>query len=169
MGQRLNTVTDDKYLAASKNPDYCRIIKAVTNGFSKQLDLDAREACGLMGLWKALKKFDPSYGQKFTSSLHRYVKWACLNELKRAKREASQTVRLHEGNAPLSPPLDTDKIDFSDKVAELPKKWRKLIEWRYHDRRTIQEISKKIRLSRECTRLKIKTAVRKLMKLCGVS
>ena len=66
-----------------KNPDVVNIMNAVSNKYSKSIDLDEIDSIKMLTLWKCVKKFDPDRGAKFTSYLYQQLSFAFKNELKK--------------------------------------------------------------------------------------
>ena len=84
-------ISDKEFEEAYKNTDNRNMIRMVCASFSNTLSSDILESCGMLALWKCLRSHDEKYGQKFTSSLYRFVRWECIRELVSHNRKPTLT------------------------------------------------------------------------------
>ncbi len=79
---QLREVSDQEYETAYKSPDNRKVINAVLKKYRKQLSYEDLRSFGMIGLLKTLQRHDSSFGQKFTSNLHKFVNWQCIDALR---------------------------------------------------------------------------------------
>lgn len=79
-------VSNQEFQEAYELSDNIGIIKEITSRYRNILDESDRESCGMQGLWEALVNHEENRGQKFTTSLFRYVTWRCDNCVRRIKK-----------------------------------------------------------------------------------
>ena len=89
-------ISDREFEEAYKNPDNRNMIRMVCSSFSNTLSPDILESCGMLALWKCLRSHDEKYGQNFTSSLYRFVRWECIRELVSHNRKPTLTQETTE-------------------------------------------------------------------------
>jgi len=178
-------ISDTEFNEALANSDNANIIKAVTQRYCGVLSSDDLRACGLHALWRCLQYHDPSYGQKFTTSLHRFTDWECKRELR--KQRGGKTKRavvivplyeqsvetLHEnqdflGNN-LYNPLNEELEHVRERMGQLPFDWqRQVVEQYYFKHMTMEQIGRANGYSKEAARQKINKALTCLRRLCEV-
>ena len=71
----------DKIENYLKNPDVVNIMNAVSNKYSKSIDLDEIDSIKMLTLWKCIEKYDPDRGAKFTSYLYQQLSFAFKNKI----------------------------------------------------------------------------------------
>jgi RNA polymerase sigma factor (sigma-70 family) len=79
-------ISNEEFNRAKADPDNRGIMRAVAADYRPCLDPDELESACDIALWRALQYFDPSFGQKFTSSLHRVTGWECARAAQRKRR-----------------------------------------------------------------------------------
>ena len=75
-------ITSEQIENVVADPTNARTIGAIKARY-RNLHVDTLTSCIYTGAWKCLQKFDPSYGQSFSSSLFRFINWECLRESRR--------------------------------------------------------------------------------------
>lgn len=149
-------MTNEEFAAAYCLEDNRRVIAKALKAYERSLSEDDLLECGMVALWRTLQKHRPELGQKFTTSLYRFVNWECLNLVRRAKRE--KVVYL--------PEVVAEVVDNSSGIEEylsrLTSADRDLVRWYYLEGHTIVEIGRRIGLSKEATRKRIGRAFQNL-------
>jgi DNA-directed RNA polymerase specialized sigma24 family protein len=165
-------VSDAELRAAYADPDNRGIIRGVLMGYRKQIPHDELESCGLHGLWQALRKHIPDHpsGQKFTTSLHRFVVWACNKELRRMRA-------AHRRGSPLALPETADPrherairaADASfvvERLRLIPREYRIAVREYYLEGRTTEEIAYRNGWTQDAARARVHAGVCRLREVC---
>ncbi len=141
-----------------KNPDVVNIMNAVSNKYSKSIDLDEIDSIKMLTLWKCIKKFDPDRGAKFTSYLYQQLSFAFKNELKKKKQ------MWYRDNAQIDSANSNDSydshIEFRDTISGLPEDVSTILQQRFLGNMTMVEIAKANGYSRETARRRLQTAIK---------
>ena len=139
-----------------KNPDVVNIMNAVSNKYSKSIDLDEIDSIKMLTLWKCIKKFDPDRGAKFTSYLYQQLSFAFRSRVKKKKKEySSEFVRDN------TPCLKTQSdMNCYDILEGLPLDVSSIIKQRFVENMTMKEIGNANGYSRETARRKLLKAVK---------
>tara|TARA_Y100000296_G_C5179860_1_gene263094 strand:- start:19034 stop:19501 length:468 start_codon:yes stop_codon:yes gene_type:complete len=134
------------------NPDIKNIMNKVCIKYRRGIDLDELESIKMVTLWKCIAKYDPSRKTKFTSFLYQHLTFACKNQLKKKKLEYS-----------------CDNIETMDHrnfntgigylVEGMPEKPAKVLQQRYVDNMTMNEIGRENGYSRETARRRVISAI----------
>ena len=141
-----------------KNPDVVNIMNAVSNKYSKSIDLDEIDSIKMLTLWKCIEKFDPDRGAKFTSYLYQQLSFAFKNELKKKKqmwyRDNTQIDSVNSNDS-----YDSH-IEFRDTISGLPEDVSTILQQRFLGNMTMVEIAKANGYSRETARRRLQTAIK---------
>lgn len=141
-----------------KNPDVVNIMNAVSNKYSRSIDIDEIESIKMLTLWKCVKKFDPERGAKFTSYLYQQLSFAFKNELKKKKQmwyRDNNQIDIIKNND------DYDSsIEFRDTISGLPEEVSRILKQRFLGNMTMVEIAKANGYSRETARRRLKRAIK---------
>lgn len=157
-------VTNQQFEEALKNKDNVRLINFITNKYAKKLDKDIRRECGLIALWRALKKYDPKFGQKFTSSLYRFIHWECRREL--AKRDQEDYQIKGNRRRVRDEFVDIDNKEFVEHYLDLlPAEDREIIRMHYLEDVSVTNIADKFGWQKEVVRKRIKASMLMLQEL----
>lgn len=153
-------ITNAEFEAAYRNQDNKNVIKSVLDGYASQIDPHDLESCGMAALWRALAKHNPNAPskkdpsrpchQKFTTTLYRYTNWACKRQLEKDRRFANQKTLPSDMVADLD--SNPAILHLRDCVESLPDQDRTLIQQRYYDRMTFDEIGQANGFSRGMAR-----------------
>lgn len=157
-------VTSQEFEEAYANLDNVRVMRTVTNKYSKILSVDDLKSCALQGLWRCLAYHDDTK-QKFTTSLWRFTNWECRRELAkmRYKKNSMYTQSLSNMDVEYKPnPAIQDMMECMELLPDTDKN---IIQQYYFERRTMEEIGQINRYSKEAARTKIKKAVKKLREI----
>tara|TARA_R110002051_G_scaffold52514_1_gene99653 strand:- start:234 stop:725 length:492 start_codon:yes stop_codon:yes gene_type:complete len=114
--------------------------------------------CQLLGLWKALKKYDPERKKKFKNFLYTSIDWECKLYLRKNKRKEVSCVYDSADNnfEPFEP------IEVMDIVDCLIPRLKIVIKQRFFENFTMEEIGNANNYSRETARRYLKEAIEKL-------
>lgn len=162
------------------------ILHSVSSKFVRtgQLDEDEASACEMNALWRCLSYHDDSHGQKFTTSLYRFIEWECRRERSNKKKKAER----HKMERSVLPLIARHAVDEHDswgssdtrecdlveaisrkeeiltKLDELPYAWQRTIIRQYYlQGMTHEQIGfHNGGYSKETARLKLDQALREL-------
>lgn len=168
--RELREVSDEELQVALKNPNNRAIIKKVGRYYRSVLSYDESYSCGLIALWKTLAKHDPNRGQKFTTSLYRFMKWECLRLISRSKanrwklsQEITEDV-LRKSNGVSN---KSETLEYVREVmGYLREHDRNLINAYYVEGHTIEEIALSMEVAKESARQQLISAFDRLKELC---
>ena len=162
------TVTNDQFLTALNNRDNHNVLYSAAAVFAKAIDEDDLDQCCRIALWKALQDHDDRHpsAQKFTSSLHRFVRWECLNYL-RAQRRAQRRNRTF---LPIVKEPQTSCLGafLQEHLSHLTHTEQETMHQFYFEKRSLREIASLTGESVSCVRDRIELAVGRLRILAGV-
>jgi len=117
---------------------YLPMITKLVVQYASTLTPDILAAAGDMALWRCLQSYDPSFGQKVSSSLYRFVHWECLRAIKDNKCKnisiSSDVIGDEE--------LVSIRMILDDYLSLLPRKARRIVEARFLENRTLDEIAR---------------------------
>lgn len=161
---KTKVVSNEEFETALNNKDNALLIYSITNKY-RGLDAETKRECGLTALWRALQKFDASYGQKFTSSLYRFVHWECRRFLARGKNK-----RTFVSVKPLEQE-DVSELETKEFVERyvklLPAYNREIIQLYYLEEKPLREIGKAYKLNNKELKVKLDESVAMLRKLAA--
>lgn len=157
-------VSDEEFYRAYRIPDNRAIIRSVLRRYANSLPQEDLDSCGMHGLWRALMYHRDSFGQKFTTSLHRFVVWEVRRELRRVNtKKLKSTVSLGSHDYVDENSEENENWFFVDSISVLPNEDQRSILWMYYvDGLTLEQIGNKNGYSKETARQKIGKAIRTL-------
>lgn len=161
-------ISNQVYQAAFENQDNTKIIYSALRHFHGSLDADERHECGLHGLWRALKSHDPTKGQKFTTTLYRFVQWEARRAMKNKLRDRKKADKVGVTGIPIDTYIDEDftlSIETDDLLDQLEEKYRVIIKQKYLEGFTLNEIGQHHGFTSEAARQNVDKALVKLRKL----
>ena len=162
----MKTVTDQEYAEAYDNRDNTNIIHAALRPYNSMLDVDERKECGMLALWEAMKNHDPTKGQKFTTTLYKYVRWHAQRAIQRKHQEKLKADNFCPANPETFYVGDfIEKVELEDLMNKLEERDRTILRQKYIEGYTLQEIGEFHGFTREAARQNLKKARRKLRKL----
>lgn len=139
-----------------KDKNIINIMNKVSWPYKNNIDADEIESIKMDILWDCINKYDPSKGSKFTSYLYQQLSFAFRSRVKKKKKEyASEYVR--DSMACLK---TQSYMNCYDLLEGLPKDISKIIQQRFIDNMTMNEIGNKNGYSRETARRKLIKAVK---------
>lgn len=68
-------VSNEEYTKAYNNKDNRNIIQSYIKKYRKSLPWDVRKSTGMYALWRCMQYHEEGHGQKFTTSLCRFLGW----------------------------------------------------------------------------------------------
>lgn len=168
MGLTKREISDEEFARAFRDRDNVGIIRGVTQSFT-QLGQDERDSCALNGLWRTLMYHQDGKGNKFTTSLHRFVRWECQRALSRQKKAPPPLPSVNIPDPSYSQE-QTEREDtlshIRDRLLSLPEPLRVAVEDYYFNNMTMQAIGNKHGYSKESARLKIRRGLALLKEAC---
>lgn len=171
-------VSNEEFEAAMKNKDNANLIRSISKRFYPLIDHeDLRSACHL-GLWRALQYHDPKFGQKFTTTLFRFVRWECQKELRRQGLAKKRFVQFPQADYSSYDTAEEDGrlLDFErrdelehvkSRMKKLSGEHRRLVEMRYIKGMSTEDIGEVQGYSKETARKRLMEAVNVLREVCN--
>lgn len=150
-------VNDKQYITALKNIDNVKIMQKASSKYRGSLDIDEIKSCQMIGLWKAMEKFDENHGIKFTTFLYNVVRNECRKRIRQSTAEQSYPNFY-------STPVAKLENFFSEAVDSLNYPLNKIIELRYMDSMTLKEIGKELGMTKNTIRRNIQKALKQIKK-----
>ena len=136
------------------------IMRAVESRYKNTIDSDDLSSISYETLWNCINKFDINRGAKFTSYLYQQLNYAFKNQLKRDNKNRSHATDNIEKSF-----SEDVRLEVMDIINSMPDDLGKVLQQRFIDNMTIQEIGKHNGYSRETARRRIKKAFRKCREL----
>ena len=155
-------ISDKEFEEAYKNTDNRNMIRMVCASFSNTLSSDILESCGMLALWKCLRSHDEKYGQKFTSSLYRFVRWECIRELVSHNRKPTLTQETTEDFED----FNAENDEIMEFVNLLSPNQREIIYLRFYENCTFAEIGQKQGYTKQAARQNVNKSISRLRELC---
>lgn len=167
MAGNLKPVSNEQLRVAQANSDNRNIIKKVLQQFAGLIHSDDLERCGLHGLWRTLQNHDDRFGQKFTTSLTRFVRWECLRELRQQRSSRKNFLPIGEScdDYAENKSHQEEMVHVRECMQFLSKEHRRLLEEYYLEQWTMEEIGALHNMSKETVRQKLEAAIRRLREL----
>ena len=139
------TISNSEFNNARKK--HLTTIQNTCKAFNGALSPDALVACGDIALWRALQSFDASFGQSFPSSLYRFVRWECFraiqeNQSREINMNGGDTIECNDNSTLRQMILD-------DYLSVLSNRDRRIVEARFFESCTLQEIAHREGYSRQ--------------------
>lgn len=152
-------ISNEEYEQAYNLIDNKKIMNSAAKSFRGQLSRDEIESCCNYALLKCLEKYDKSYNQKFTSSLYRFVKWCCLQELNKTKRRI-KTTEINS-NITINNNFNINR-DVQNILFMLSQEDREILTARFIEQKTFLEIGNQYGYTKQRARIIINRLLRKL-------
>lgn len=140
----------------------------VTNRYSKYLTKQQIKTCMMYAIWRCLENHEEGRGNKFTTSLWRFIKWECQRELRKQFKSPNSPNIMSIGdlkNFDITSGNNDEVKNLRECIALLPEEDVKLIHEYYYDKYTMKEIAERNSYSKETARQKIKKATDKLKEM----
>ncbi len=160
-------ISNKEFEEAYKDTTNNKIIRKAMKKYIQYMPKEEIKNCGMIALWKSLKKFNPEKNMKFTSFLYRMVCFECMGFIGKDKK-----IRTYKTKERLDPkPIDelslpymsgTNYDEFDDMISVLPKKLAKIVKLRIVYNMSFEEIGRINKFSHETARRKLKLAYSKL-------
>lgn len=165
-------VTNEEYNAAYNNLNNRRVTNKVLSFYKDRIDSETLKTLGLQGLWRCLQFHDPERENKFTTSLWRFVTWACESEIKRLSTkknsETKKKIKFTDMNFDY---VGNDikqefTLDiFTDIEELLDAEYSEILKLRFQKGMTLQEIGEQFGYTKEAARQKLNNAIIQVKKL----
>lgn len=162
----MRDVTNEQLQEALKIEDNRNIMRKVTSRYAALLHPDDLYTCSLHALWRTLQCHDPSYNQKFTTSLFRFCEWECKRELrKNSTKVLSMTVPLEQASQAdvgeeTFPTVDDEWIQ--EAIDQLDEEDREIIQFYFLQGHSLREVSARFGWSKQIARKRKNEAMEKL-------
>jgi RNA polymerase sigma factor (sigma-70 family) len=159
-------VTDQQIRDALNVEDNRNIMRKVTSKYAAMIGVDDLYTCSLHALWRTLQCHDPSYNQKFTTSLFRFCEWECQRELRKKRTKVlSMTVPLEQASQSeigqeILPSVDDEWV--REAIDQLDEEDRKIVQFYFIENHSLREVSAKFGLSKQAARKRKTEAMQKL-------
>lgn len=148
--------------------DNHKLMRSITNKYANVLTEEEIYSCMMRATLRCLAHHENDKGNKFTTSLWRFITWECNRELtKKFKETNNQFVSINEFDN-----FDYQAVEESDDISNLrecigllPQAEQELIKEYYFDRYTMEEIGVKHKYTKEAARQKINKALVKLKEI----
>lgn len=142
------------------------MMEEVVKTFGRKLREEEKFGCMQVGLFRCMKWHQCGGKQKFTTSLHRFVRWECLNAIRTADKHRRMTVSLSRMEDFSRPVGDHELIeDLYECVGMLGDDHRLLVEQYYYYGYTLREIATRNAFSLDTARQRLKKAITALRNL----
>jgi len=150
---------DLDFETAKDNLDYIRIAKTATRKYMKYLTEEEAYSLQMLGLWDAVRKFDPTRGTKFTTFLYTRVVFAVKNYHMNKEQKYKARHKSYE-HSDLSSVANSKKLFATtskvlELITDLDEDDRTLLEERYIHNMTYDEIATRHGYCKETARRKI--------------
>lgn len=162
----MRKVTDEQFREALDIEDNRNIMRKVTSRYAALLHPDDLYTCSLYALWRTLQCHDPSYNQKFTTSLFRFCEWECKRELrKNSTKILSMTVPLEQAaqsdvGEETFPTVDDEWI--KEAIEQLDDEDREIVRFYFIEQHSLREVSARFGLSKQAARKRKNEAMKNL-------
>lgn len=130
-----NQISNEDYNKAYKNVEHKKIASAIFAKYGKSLNKDEYKECYFMGLWEALRNFNPTKNTKFTTFLHLNIVWEIQDTLLKKKKEK----RKYITNANLGIYFSKERTNLMECLTD---EEMELYHERYIENKSIREMSK---------------------------
>ncbi len=165
-------VTNEEYNEAYNNIHNRRVTNKVLSLYKGRIDSETLKALGLQGLWRCLQFHDPNRENKFTTSLWRFVIWACESEIKRlsTKKNSETRKKIQYSNMNFDYIGNDIKQEFALDVFTdiddlLEEEYSTILKLRFQKGMTLKEIGEQFGYTKEAARQKLNNALIQVKRL----
>lgn len=155
-------ISNEEFKEAYKNEDNIKIINSVLNRYREYLDKDSLKSCGMVGLFRCLRKHTNGR-QKLTSSLYRFVRWECLEEISRKNKTIPEDYNLYAAKIINKNSKKIDEEHLNHCLKRFSKNYQNVIKDFLLENQNLKEISKK----RKVKYKKLLKSMKNIMPLLG--
>jgi DNA-directed RNA polymerase specialized sigma24 family protein len=170
-------VANDEVVQALADPDVREMVEYETGKYRNGLDDQQRESIGQYAVWRALQYYKKEFGQKFTTSLYRFIHYECCRELKKVRRsghlqrygpDVSEMGLAHQEPEPRQ--VDPRLVRVAEMIDKfLPKRVAVVMRRHYLERQPLDEVAAEAGMSREAAGRAITWGVERMRELCDVN
>tara|TARA_R100001132_G_scaffold27467_1_gene33882 strand:- start:214 stop:702 length:489 start_codon:yes stop_codon:yes gene_type:complete len=149
-------VSSEDFEVSLNKEDTKRVFGFLAKKYYRSMPIDEIESCQLIGLWKALKKYDIAKKRKFSNFLYVSIDWECKLYLRRNRR------RYLTCDTFLGDSGDYELVELLDIVDSLSPRLKRVVKQRFFYNLTMEEIGDANDYSRETARRYLKEAMEQL-------
>jgi hypothetical protein len=158
------TVSNEAYEQAWSDAHNRRIIASVSRPYRDRLPPEEITFRGQIALFKCMKKHEECRGNKFSTSLHRYVSWELEKGLRDYARETNRHPPLPSvEDFMLVAPNNGLSVEVRDCLMKMSNEYRLVLEQTYMEGMSLREIEVKNGYSRQ-TAYRILNQAREIFK-----
>lgn len=151
-------------MADIKIEDYLPFVKSVVSRYRNMgLPYDDLLQEGLMGLWEAAERYDPSHGTKLTTYAVFWIKKRVIKALEKEHKIDPGMVELNEAITPA--PEDKSNTQQVDKISlpeDMPESEKTVLRLSFEKQYTLNEIANIMEITRERARQYKEKGLRRL-------
>lgn len=141
-----------------KIEDYLPFVKSIASKYMYTgLPFDDLMQEGMLGLWEAMQRYDPSKGAKLTTYAAFWIKKRIIDALNKEHKHHLNSSELNEDITASNEPENysrEEKLKFPD---NMPKEEKIVLSLSFEEQLTLNEIAEKLNITREkCRQLKEK-------------
>lgn len=144
--------------------EYLPFVKSIIAPYSKAgLPYEDLLQEGLLGLWEAAKRYDPSKNAKLTTYAAYWIKKRILNAIKKEKKDSMDSTELNE-SITASPSKD-EKISNHETITlpkNMPELEKQVLTLSFEKQYTLNEIASHMDITREKARQLKQKGMRRL-------
>ncbi len=156
----VRTISDKEYEDALANESNRKVMHKAGNKFASLLTEEQLHTCSLYALWRALQNHDSSYGQRFTTTLWRFMHWECGKEVRRPKMRVG---------LPRPKTVVSEEIIYVNELIDfLEPSQQRLIREYYLEGLSAREIGLRHGCCRETARKRVNKAMAALRERCSL-
>lgn len=153
---------------AWNNVEFRKIMHAASKHYARLIDKDDLESLQMTTLWKCLQKYNSESKMSFTTYLYTQIRYTIWNLLTATSKKLKVSNAIEVTTvAPVDSMIRScrDNQVVSDLMESLNKEDRRLIQQRFFDNLTYEEIAKRNDFTKETARRKIKYILAKSKRL----
>jgi DNA-directed RNA polymerase specialized sigma subunit len=133
-------------------------MELATKPYVRAMSNEMLESSKMIGMWQALRRFNPQKNTKFTSFLLDNVKWQCLGVIDHERPYQTFPFTVIDGMVQNR----TSESNFEILIDGLDEITQTVMRQRFIDRHTFKEIGKINGFSHETASKKVKKAIEKI-------
>jgi RNA polymerase sigma factor (sigma-70 family) len=157
------TISDSDLREALSKSENIDMIHKVCYTYRKSLPPSVLKSCGEAAVWRCLQSHKEGMGQRFTSSLYRFLHWECLREIHQNSTKLD-TLEISEHEAPENVSM-LDRLILKECLESLPETERKIVIARFIENRTLTDIGNMFNYSRQGIRNILFRSLTKMKKI----
>jgi RNA polymerase sigma factor (sigma-70 family) len=150
----VKSVSNDEFTIAWENKEYQKIISTAIQPFLKNLSLEESIEVRQMGLWEAMRRYEPIKKPKFTSYLYQIIRWQCgriIYSRKKPKYRTNVKIENYSSNV-------HKNVPFFELVDGLTNLEEKVVRDRFIENRSLHDIGQRHDISHQTVQNVLKRA-----------